>query len=63
MENELLHNINNQVKDVDTKISEGKELIKLLDEVGEDTNEFKNRFRELEKKTTKYRQALKSRGF
>lgn len=63
MPDELLTKVKGQVDDVEKTLAQGKEYIRLLKEMGEDTTAQETKFRELEKKTTKFKQALKNRGY
>lgn len=63
MASDVLSDIQAQMPVLDQQIKDGKELIKLLREVGEDTTQLEANFRDLERKQAKWSAALKSRGY
>jgi len=62
MASEVLTNIATSMKDVESKISEGEELIKALKEAGEDVSAMEVSMRELKARKEKWARMLKNRG-
>lgn len=63
MANEIFEKISKDIKEIDMSIVDAKDLISALREAGEDTVELESKFRELEKKKTKWQKVLESRGY
>lgn len=63
MPSDVYNKIKGDLSQVDEQLVMGKDLIKFLEESGEDVTEMKTNFRNLEKRRNKWEQALKTRGY
>lgn len=63
MPDELFTKISSQVKEIDTQIAKGKDYIRLLKDMGEDTLSQENKMKELERKAAKFKKAMADRGY
>lgn len=62
MDNEILQNIAEDIKGVNDKIEEARDLISAMKEAGEETGELETELRKLVIRKTKWENMLHARG-
>ena len=62
MDNDIYKSLANDIAEINTAISQAKELISAMKEAGEDTHEFEADLKTLEIRKVKWERMLKARG-